>query len=116
MREEPSVQQRTDLTLVLKDSPARSGIGGVYMLLLRDPGFLTAFLQSFGGRIPWRLQIRPGWEGKRCCSVLNLDTAMEIKSGSCINSLCVPLMIVTRQLQWDPASVEAVPTETPYDF
>lgn len=46
----------------------------------------------------------------------DLDAAMEIKSGSCIISLCVPLMIVTRQLQWDTASVEAVPTETPHDF
>jgi len=67
--------------------------------------------ESHGGCKP-----EPGRERKRCCSVLDLDTTMEIKSGNCTISFCVPLVIVTRQLQWDPASVEAVPTETPHDF
>lgn len=48
--------------------------------------------------------------------MLDLDTSVEIKSGSCVISLCVLLMVVTRQLQRDPASVEAVPTETPHEF
>lgn len=111
------VTKWTDLTFAFKDSPGtlRLALAGqaccCWEAVVSLPVFGASGTESHGGCKP-----EPGREGKRCCSVLDLDTTMEIKSGSCIISLCVPLVIVTRQLQWDPASVEAVPTETPRDF